>query len=94
MKFCNVNGNVVWCWKFILVINWLTFKEVAFYILKYYMFCFFSTIEHPKGKCGKSSSISLRTDVVFPINALNLFSKSYSGLELTKSKTVRQSSFC
>ena len=55
---------------------------------------FFSkTIEQPKGKCGKSCSISFKTEVVvLPIKALNLFSKSYSGREFPiKSSTVKQS---
>ena len=52
-------------------------------------------MEQPSGKWGNSSSISLMTEVwVFPIKALNLCSKSYSGLEFpTKSRTVKQSLF-
>ena len=93
MKFWSVNGKVVWCWKFcILVISWFTFKVVALLIFsKIISLAFFSkTIEQPKGKWGKSSSISFKTEVVvLPIKALNLFSKSYSGLEFpTKSSTV------
>ena len=71
------------------------FKEVAAAIFsKITCFAFFSRIiEQPRGRWGNWSSISLVTVVaVFPIKALNLFSKLYSGLELpTKSKTVKQS---
>ena len=79
IKLVNVKGKVVWCWKFlILVISWLIFKLVAFFMFsRIVSLVFFSnTIEQPKGKCGKLSSISFWTEVVvFPIKALNLLSK-------------------
>jgi hypothetical protein len=68
----------------------LHLRMLLFDISRIVSFAFFSKITRTMVNV-ENHLLFLWTEVVFPINALNLLSKSYSGLELPKSKTVKQS---